>query len=54
MKDTKKIERSKKLKEVNEQELRRVMGGLASCGECLCGSSGSSSTQSYQDLGCVC
>lgn len=52
MKETKKVER-KKLKEVNEQELQRVMGGLAGCGECLCGSSGSS-TQSFDREICAC
>lgn len=47
MKDTKKKEeRSRKLKEVNEQELQRVMGGAIGCGECLCGSGSGSDRQS--------
>lgn len=38
MKETKKDERPKKLREVNEEELRRVMGGALGCGGCVCGS----------------
>ncbi|HEX3130377.1 MAG TPA: hypothetical protein VH394_23775 [Thermoanaerobaculia bacterium] len=54
MKDTKKqTERKSKLKEVNEQELRRVTGGLASCGDCLCGTGSGSSTQSSYEI-CAC
>jgi bacteriocin-like protein len=54
MQDTKKKVERKKLKEVNEQELQRVVGGLASCGECLCGSGSGSATSSSSDIGCVC
>ena len=55
MKDaTKKEERSKKkLKEVNEQELQRVMGGIGGCFDCVCGS-GSSSGFSAQSSFCSC
>ena len=49
---TKEERSKKKLKEVNEQELQRVMGGAIGCGECLCGSS--AATRSSYDVGCVC
>jgi len=52
MKDTKK--NPKKLKEVNEQELRRVMGGAIGCGECLCGSGSGSTTSSFERESCAC